>query len=111
MNNELLTVKVDRPTWLHGEGMEESYLYRGSDGKMCCFGFVARTLGIHENVILELKTLEEIEDIRVEPYIKNSHTLVEAYAVNDSVTLTQERRESELIELGKKLGIEFVFTK
>jgi hypothetical protein len=32
-------LRIDRKTWLRGEGAAKSRLLRSSDGKMCCLGF------------------------------------------------------------------------
>ena len=42
---EPLRVTIDRSRWLRGEGSHSSSLLRGSDGKMCCLGFVALAAG------------------------------------------------------------------
>lgn len=37
---------IKRSKWLRGEGGENSFLLRESDGKMCCLGFYGKVIGI-----------------------------------------------------------------
>jgi hypothetical protein len=53
---------IDRNKWLRGEGDEDSYLLRSSDGKMCCLGFLAKECG-HADC--------EISDVCAPPKIRN----------------------------------------
>ena len=43
---ELIPLKIDRRTWLRGEGASQSFLLREADGKMCCLGFACLAAGL-----------------------------------------------------------------
>ena len=51
MEKTVTAFVIKRSEWLRGEGVERSYLLRGSDGKRCCVGIYARALGIPDSAI------------------------------------------------------------
>lgn len=55
-----MKVTVDRQTWLHGEGSENSYLRRASDNKQCCLGFYSEACGIDAKFSTNYRTLRHI---------------------------------------------------
>ena len=54
-----MILKIDRRTWLRGEGPTDSALLR-SDGEKCCLGFYALACGLAPENILTLKTPSEV---------------------------------------------------
>src|SRR5262245_2728670 len=59
----MMKLVIDRSNWLHGEGSENSFLLRGSDGKMCCLGFLACQLGAKEKTITNNSNSSDMKDL------------------------------------------------
>jgi hypothetical protein len=106
----MVQVTVDRENWLRGEGDCRSYLLREEDQKMCCIGFLAKVLGADEGHILQASTLSQVSVNEAREFVwKHESILGDAYQVNDQEGLDDAKREAKLIELGKKMDVEFTF--
>jgi len=118
----MLKVIVDRLKWIRGEGVKASFLLRPGDYKMCCMGFACEAAGISRENLLNKKVVTDVIDARCE--ISHplhgfcSHLMVDAfdntvagiiYMINDNEALTDSKRESRLIELGRMVDIDFEF--
>ncbi len=112
---------VDRATWLHGEGADNSYLFRGMDGKKCCLGFLALACDVPVESILQRQLLSRLEAahwvLLPETMREASHTLELLMELNDvplnkcSTNLqSDEDREQRLAAVFKKLDIDVTFT-
>ncbi len=108
----MITLKIDRNTWLRGEGSDTSYLLRPSDKKMCCLGFLCGQYNsIYE--FLGHQTVDE-DDLPESVYdaLENglsAPTLEELYCINDSEVLSDVEREQELTKLFAGAGINVEF--
>lgn len=119
----MLKVVVDRKTWLHGEGDDQSFLRRTSDGKKCCLGFACLAVGLDEYVINDVQdpnslrfklpnnTLPEALQELVGPAycLDNSLTCSDLMRINDQLDYDDTLREEDLVRLGKQVQLEFEF--
>ena len=101
-------ITIDRQRWLRGEGYELSRLLRSSDKKMCCFGFLCKQAGLEDKQILDKDTLHSVfmgpnSFNNEEQWVRN------AYAINDSTTISDEQRELILTGMFKANGFELEF--
>lgn len=126
----MLNVVIDRAKWRRGGRPSTSSYDPGrvsdkyGDTKllndmemMCCLGFCALALGIAKNRLKAFpnpvnlgEVIEPITQISPENgLVEDSRFSVDAMAVNDSRGISEEERESRLIELGKDNGVNFEF--
>ena len=113
MEKEKLHVVVDRSRWLRGEGSMKSFLFRPTDGKMCCLGFACLANGDNESVISGARSPSAwwIESQAL-PGIKTNwgwNAYVEAMSINDAQDLRDAKREEMLTETLARVGIELTF--
>jgi hypothetical protein len=107
-----LKLTIDRKKWLHGEGSTVSKLLRRSDSKMCCLGFLAKSLGASDESILDYTGPSCTSKIPWPAPLIHTHqgslsdTMIR---VNDQIGKVEEERESELITLFQSIGIEVEF--
>ena len=52
---------IDRQRWLRGEGVDESYLLRKHDCKMCCLGFYCLLLDLTPEEIVGKTTPAQLD--------------------------------------------------
>lgn len=119
----MLKVVVKRDMWLRGEGGEESYLLREEDERMCCLGFAALAAGFTPDQIRRIRTPRDIGYLKPQNPLIKATTTYDAFTearsstnltcdlmqLNDDEGMEPEERERQVIELGKKIGIEFTF--
>ena len=107
---------VRRQEWLRGIG-PDSTLLRG-DGMKCCVGFFAQACGISDHFLTYNDTLHEAlneldgdDEIDIELDIFNSalENSLKIYAANDDEGISDEARETMLIELFAQYGITIRF--
>ena len=100
---------INRQEWLRGE--RGGFLLRPSDHKRCCLGIFARQLGIPDNELSCIETLDEVHDWDnvVPAWATISETISPFYQVNDQVDITEDAREEVLTELFADQGIEVEF--
>ena len=91
--SEVKSFTIDRATWLHGEGADNSYLLRPTDGKMCCLGHYLKAVGIEEEAITSV-------DTPCQYLIKD----------NDDTTDSRNEKEYNIIAGFKEVGIDVSFT-
>lgn len=106
-----MKVKINRDTWLRGQGGSESYLRRKSDEKMCCLGFAAFECGVELSDIVDHRTPYDFEvgyNWPVPP-TWNGGGYERLMNINDDLDLTEIERERKLIGAGKEVGLEFEF--
>lgn len=106
----MLKVIVNRKTWYRGQGGPGSRLLL-EDGRRCCVGFLAKRLGASDETLLEECDLLALTPCKQTDSFSNSYddTLNRAYNVNDNNKLTEEDREATLKDIGKKMGVQFIF--
>lgn len=105
----MLKVVIKKRSWLRGDN-NDSQLYRTRDRKMCCIGFLARTLGCKVSDIKGRGTLNDVPNEKAENFNEtHSHVLEEAYVTNDDPDMVEKDRISQLKALGKSMGVRFVF--
>jgi hypothetical protein len=104
---------VDRAKWLRGEGTDNSYLRRASDGKMCCLGQRALHVGHPVDELVSVLSPDQLADhARWIGLIDDGNITPKAFAlmtINDDKILTDEAREATLIELFASIGEEVTF--
>lgn len=105
----LLKVIVNRKRWYRGQGSDYSCLLLPNN-KMCCIGFLARSLGCKPREIRESTTLSTV-DTEVSSNFADAHdtSLSSAYYINDDKDIKDNTRERKLITLGKRMGVQFQF--
>ena len=125
----LTPVVIQRSKWLHGETAKDSYLIRTGDGKMCCVGFMCIARGIDRRQLEDINTVDAIPNYAA--MVKMRHGcggFGPLYAINDvpvgstirpceswhlgdltTTPMTEARREQEIIERAKPLGVEVTF--
>lgn len=117
-----MKLKINRATWLRGEGNKHSALLRPSDNKMCCLGFLAVASGYTEEQISNQTTPGGLasslssdpepnkwpkgimEDSRL--HTDNTCNLM---AMNDDPMYSDEEREDFLKKNFARIGIEVEF--
>lgn len=120
-----MRVEVKRRRWVRGDSRDSAL--RNDQGKQCCLGFVARSLGYKVKDILHVGSPESISQSIPPPnQIKgltvkleksgllnslgyNSKTCRSLMHTNDTDNLTPSAREAKIKALGKRIGIEFRF--
>ncbi len=113
----MLNVVVKRSEWLRGENRSNSYLLRSDDGKMCCLGFVARTLGATAQDIMDRRTPMTVDSIEWpdpqynQRIIEQFSATVQMMDINDAQTMDETEREQRLSALAEAIGIHFTFTE
>lgn len=105
---------IDRSKWLRGEGSMESRLYRSSDGKMCCIGFLALARGCTLADIADRSAVEsrrlEVKPRRLSNFpIDQFAPLPVAYDVNDAADINDDTREEKLTTIFAEMGYEVEF--
>ena len=105
----MIKVVVDRKKWYRGEHEYSMLLF--TNGKMCCIGFLARVLKYKPKDIRDIATLEGTAQTTIqEQFIDdNGGNLGKAYEINDDPTISDSVREKELKQIGKKMGVRFIF--
>ncbi len=111
---------VDRKTWHRGES--GSRLYVSETKKQCCIGQVCSQLGVKTHLlkdvgsvqgVMELHggedSLEKMNGILVKKGKESFGWLWECYAINDSLGISEEDRESKITEAFKLNGHTITF--
>ena len=116
---------IQRETWLRGEGIDDSYLLRKSDKKMCCLGQILEQCGIPKSRLKGMKSpmnikykkikkgteflLENGFDIHGRPTLIDSILNIEAMDINDDTGIDDGKREKELRGLfaAHKINLKF----
>ena len=114
-----MRLTIQRSRWLRGHPY--SYLLN-DEGDMCCLGFLCKDKGIRDKDILNmpgpwmlLALRPQLSDIlsglafRDDDVRMNTTFSEDAIEINDDIDLSEENRESQLIDLFKEKGIELVF--
>lgn len=117
-----LTVVVDRKRWGRGNPKNTALLCRFTD-KQCCLGFACRAMGFSRGDILgegNPSDLVEWNEYRSAPSlvipgltkakeVDNTRICNALMKTNDTDKLSDSRRERRITELGKRIGLRFVF--
>ena len=102
---------IDRKRWIRGEGFDDSYLYRGDDGKKCCVGFYARQLlRLPVRAIKDVQSLDMLlRDVgfdtsapfadKVPKWGNRSPDIYELYTVNDNRDMDSRKREIRITKI------------
>ncbi len=118
----MIKVQINRKRWLRGEGSNVSRLLRESDGKSCCLGFVERKRGAKKHHILgkailnlasnsahvDPKLISNFKPFEISKGFTNE-AICALYLINDNRAMNDTEREINLIENGKRIGIQFQF--
>jgi hypothetical protein len=105
---------------MHGEDCYESRLQVETGkfaGKMCCLGFISIACGYTSNEILGISspsklmynTVNTVNTINTTVFNKLAVEETEMMNINDEHIVTEVNRESKLIKLAAKVGVELVF--
>lgn len=105
---------ITRSKWFRGEGGHRSKLIRGSDGKMCCLGFLGLACGVPKTYLLNKTSPTSISLIfrdkwptKILEDNKDSLITHELIIVNDR--LLDDGREEQLAAKFAEADIEVVF--
>ena len=105
----MLDVTIDRKTWYRGQGDAHSMLLL-HNGKRCCIGFLCQAMGIPDEQLLELKTMEVVDGPRAAHFhASHNSTLIEAYMTNDEIKTREIDREIDIVRIGKLMDVNFTF--
>jgi hypothetical protein len=113
-----MKLTISRAQWLRGEGSEASYLLRESDGKMCCLGFYALACGIPQDDIIFIPAPSKIDYRLVEcthinqlvtSDLENTELCCDLMNINDRISITEERREEEIITKMATINVQVEF--
>lgn len=105
----MIECRVDRKTWYRGKGGKESRLLR-DDGTRCCIGFLGKELKIPDDDMLQETELSHCSTRVGRTFSDdNDIAVTSAYNVNDDDTISDRERETELIVVGKDMGVNFIF--
>jgi hypothetical protein len=108
---------IKRSNWLRGEGSDDSYLLRESDGKMCCLGFYLESLGCPLELLDGAQGPSDVP-IKVRPkkgkWLINDDPSLCSIECNELIKANDEAgddgvREEEIIRLFAKEGITVKF--
>lgn len=110
---------IDRSKWLRGEGWEQSALLRRSDEKMCCLGFLGEACGVSRISMLGKGSPRRLDKEEKALYptalIVDYNTenglspMGELMMINDDPNLSEETRESLIIDRMSTFDIEVEF--
>ena len=107
-----MRVVVKKRRWLRGEGNDASYLFRPKDRKMCCIGFLAKRLGCSTKEIYGKTALDLLSSVPAMTFeAQYSGALHDAYEINDDEDINDQERTQRLREIGKAMGVKFVFSE
>jgi len=111
-------VVIDRKSWLRGERVIVSRLFRPSDGKMCCLGFYLEACGMSKETLSDkvaprdlLYTKELPEEAKWLIFAgANSKSARGLMNANDPTHMSDEERESVIIRefAAHDVEVEFV---
>jgi hypothetical protein len=116
-NKEPLVCIVDRKTWARGTQVpaeaadddEKNHLLN-SDGTRCCLGFLGKCVGVSDEDMLETALPDNLSIVDFHKYPDVPDIIWGCFArANDSLSLTEEERESNIQALAKEYGFEFQF--
>lgn len=108
-----MNVVVKRSKWLRGETFN-SFLFRESDGKMCCLGFLGEACGLSPDDMKNRVTPNDLSTLSRKKFY-NKFFLVDydlrcdIFDTNDIGTIPDSIREKKLIKLFNCLGIKLSF--
>lgn len=113
-------LEIDRRRWLQGRlawphGINGSLLYRNTDKRMCCLGFMARACGAKVSQIRGRGSPENVPSIDwPDGMIGDGRTNIEAVRevmkLNDDPSITSKQRETRVKRALKAFGFNVVFT-
>ena len=114
----MLDVVIDRTKW--GHGIQGGYLLQRND-KMCCLGFICKKIGLSDESIFNTGLISTLYEDKTEQvpdsicklfkYSENENRQLQNVLVdvNDSHTMAEDLKESEIIRIGKEADINFSF--
>jgi hypothetical protein len=98
---------IDRSMWFRGHGEEASRLMFDY-GSGCCIGHVGLQCGVAFQPMLDVPGIADVDDIYKNLFPKwmrfRDGDIVEAYIINDNMSLTDNERETKLIALFAEHG-------
>ena len=108
---------IDRSKWKRGSPNDHDTYLLDDDGKMCCLGFYALACGVDEESIRNKTEPEFLEfeipslsyDSEETRLIYNTEFTQRAILINDSQSISEDKREEALILLFKKDGTKLSF--
>jgi hypothetical protein len=111
----MITQRINRHTWLRGR--QGSVLLRPRDQKRCCLGQCLGDAGVPDSILENRSTPGSIER-RIVPDAwrwlldncdYNSTACLDLMDANDALSPTEEERETRLIELFARNGVQVEF--
>jgi hypothetical protein len=130
MDRPTRRLTIDRAVWLRGEGSEDSFLCRESDGKQCCIGIYLQELGVDAGKLRGRKTAADLvllgnmvgllnlsipdeaswlcPAMESLTHAKNS-TVSLLYSANDKEGISEDVREAKVKALFASENVDVVF--
>jgi hypothetical protein len=114
----MIKQKINRHTWLRGEGPPMSYLIRPEDNKRCCLGQVLGDQGVEDQRLLDQKSPGSVAGeipgscqflLDADGGFGNSALTDKLMCINDASHLSDVTREAELITKFAEGGMEVEF--
>ena len=112
-----MKVTIDRSKWRRGDTGSGDTQLLNKEGYMCCLGFCALAAGLTEEQIINRATPRQVP-VRGEWELfwqalnglsVSTKLTREAVYLNDTHSMTDEKREKELIKLLGEAGVEVSF--
>ena len=110
---------IKRSEWYRGKTYYGSKLVRAEDGLKCCLGFLGEACGVPLTSMIDIGTPEMMEEkskkLFPSDYFSKTHLAYRSdlghsiLQTNDDQHMSEEQRESTLIELFKQLDINLRF--
>lgn len=118
-DRKTIALTIDRSRWSRGDLNGVSRM-RNSRGSMCCLGFLARACGYSDTEITGLPdpravvrntslNLFPVGMVLVDPDPVNSAAVSAMIEDNDSVTLTEDKRETRIQQKMAEFGVAVTF--
>lgn len=114
----MMKLIIKRSEWLRGEGADVSRLYRSSDGKMCCLGFLGLFCGGSREDMQGKGSPAIVRNINWPDALSSkgggllpieSTACLNLMNANDTQFLTNEAREQKLTEQFAAIDIQVEF--
>jgi hypothetical protein len=106
----MIKQRINRHTWLRGEGSLLSYLLRPSDQRRCCLGQALGDAGMVDDDLNGNKSPAELDVVPKQwQWLVHSAAASLLMRINDNIELTPGQREAQLTKVFAENGVEVEF--